>query len=486
MSYLLLEILTEKALKGNKPLSTFKFECFVRAAKEISQKYVVDCLPGHVDNHLKTVKKEWTLITTIRAKSGFGWDDNLKMITAQKNVYDEEVLTHPTHEKYLNKKIEMYDEMQLVVGKDIATGLHAKSFIDVDSASTEMDSHPVDDIAEKETSKSSAPSKRKRSHQKKKERSSDANVDDDDNGIKELAIQVREIAKAMKDMSKQQLNVGTLGRSYENGSFSSPGALTLPRFSRRRNSLLSRRKIKKPLTSSSISPCVCLHVSTDTVAEIAQNKVLVGAFLSAVIGQVSKPFTSVLLYGNKFEFDFSWITRSGGFPSAHSSAVVATATSLGLERGFADSIFGLAVVYAGIVMYDAQGVRREVGNQAKVINKLSLKTRGNTCPSNDAYHMSESSSGKQSLSLERPDALLQEPSPTKPRNNTSLLSRIDDRTNQTMSTKTPSDLATDVKEGSGDFVHYYAPLKESVGHSEIEVLAGAILGFLVSLIIHTT
>ncbi|KAK1392854.1 hypothetical protein POM88_011910 [Heracleum sosnowskyi] len=104
----------------------------------------------------------------------------------------------------------MYDEMQLVVGKDIATGLYAKSFIDVDSASTEMDSHPVDDIAEKETSESSAPSKQKRSHRKRKERSSDANVDDDGNGIKELAIEVREIAKAMKDMSKQQLNVSEL------------------------------------------------------------------------------------------------------------------------------------------------------------------------------------------------------------------------------------------------------------------------------------
>lgn len=135
-----------------------------------------------------------------------------------------------------------------------------------------------------------------------------------------------------------------------------------------------------------------------------------------------------------------------------------------------------------------QGVRREVGNQAKVINKLLPKTRSNTCPSNAAYHMSESSSGKQSSSsLERPDALhLQELNPTKPIKSTTLLSRIDERTNQTMSTKTPSDLTTDVKEGSGDFVHYYAPLKESVGHTEIEVLAGAILGFLVSLIIHTT
>lgn len=135
-----------------------------------------------------------------------------------------------------------------------------------------------------------------------------------------------------------------------------------------------------------------------------------------------------------------------------------------------------------------QGVRREVGNQAKVINKLFPKTRSKTCPSNAAFHISESSSGKQSSSsLERPDALhLQEPNPTKPINSTTLLSKIDERTNQTMSTNTPSDLTMDVTEGLGDFVHYYPPLKESVGHTEIEVLAGAILGFLVSLIIHTT
>ncbi|WOH07164.1 hypothetical protein DCAR_0626593 [Daucus carota subsp. sativus] len=263
-------------------------------------------------------------------------------------------------------------------------------------------------------------------------------------------------------------------------SLTSPGSPTFPRFSRRRNSLISRRKIRKPLkSSSSLYPCVCLHINTEKVAEIAQNKVLVGAFVSAVIGQVSKPFTSVLLYGNKFEFDFSWITRSGGFPSAHSSAVVATATSLGLERGFSDSIFGLAVVYAGIVMYDAQGVRREVGNQAKVINNILSKAQGNPCPSNDAHNSTETSSS--SSRLERPDSLyLQEPSSKKPLNSTSLLNRIDDRTDQTMST------IVEVKEGSGDFVYGRAPLKESVGHTEIEVLAGAILGFLVSLIIHTT
>ncbi|KAI5674819.1 hypothetical protein M9H77_15183 [Catharanthus roseus] len=48
---------------------------------------------------------------------------------------------------------------------------------------------------------------------------------------------------------------------------------------------------------------------------------------------------------------------------------VATATTLGVERGFSDPIFGLAVVYACLIMYDAQGVRREVGNHAKALNR---------------------------------------------------------------------------------------------------------------------
>ena len=38
---------------------------------------------------------------------------------------------NPTHEKYLNKKIDMYDEMVVEVGKDVAWGSGAKSFDDV-------------------------------------------------------------------------------------------------------------------------------------------------------------------------------------------------------------------------------------------------------------------------------------------------------------------------------------------------------------------
>ena len=47
------------------------------------------------------------------------------------------------HVEYLNKKIEMYDELAIVVGKDMATGSFAKSYVYIDTEqdnreSTEM------------------------------------------------------------------------------------------------------------------------------------------------------------------------------------------------------------------------------------------------------------------------------------------------------------------------------------------------------------
>ena len=44
------------------------------------------------------------------------------------NFYEQ---AHPNHDKYLNKKLDMYEAMTIVVGKDMATGNYAKSYADV-------------------------------------------------------------------------------------------------------------------------------------------------------------------------------------------------------------------------------------------------------------------------------------------------------------------------------------------------------------------
>lgn len=61
---------------------------------------------------------------------------------------------------------------------------------------------------------------------------------------------------------------------------------------------------------------------------------------------------------------------SGNMPSAHSATVVALCVVIALRDGLNSGIFGLAALFAGIVMYDAMMVRRSVGEQGEAIQKL--------------------------------------------------------------------------------------------------------------------
>ncbi len=43
---------------------------------------------------------------------------------------------------------------------------------------------------------------------------------------------------------------------------------------------------------------------------------------------------------------------------------------MGLQRGWDSIEFAIAVVFAGIVMYDAAGVRQAAGKQARILNQI--------------------------------------------------------------------------------------------------------------------
>ena len=88
----MLRLLTEKAAKGKVPSNTFRVDSFAFVAKEISAQFGVECHPSYVENRLWSLRTMWTTIQTIRKKSGFGWDDNLKMITCNAKTYQEEVM----------------------------------------------------------------------------------------------------------------------------------------------------------------------------------------------------------------------------------------------------------------------------------------------------------------------------------------------------------------------------------------------------------
>ncbi|XP_010915643.1 uncharacterized protein [Elaeis guineensis] len=229
------------------------------------------------------------------------------------------------------------------------------------------------------------------------------------------------------------------------------------------------------------SPIRCLRIGAEEIAELAHNKVLVAATLASAIGQLSKPLTSAI---NGKGIDPKAAVRPGGMPSTHSASVVAAATTLGLERGFSDSIFGMSVVFAALVMYDAQGVRREVGYHAKILNKrLKIQDKSTLDPEED---LNDSKHGTSSINSEEIVPLV---SISEKAN--SYTSRLESQQVR-CSGITPSKLGAmpslkvDVKNSSEKTYSKCGPLNELVGHTEIQVLVGALLGFVVSLAIDAT
>lgn len=77
------------------------------------------------------------------------------------------------------------------------------------------------------------------------------------------------------------------------------------------------------------------------------------------------------------KFNFKRIMGAGGMPSSHSAVVVGMATLIGKYEGVGTPIFALSFMFAFVVMYDACGVRRAAGKQAKLLNKL-VETPGLT------------------------------------------------------------------------------------------------------------
>ncbi|HDS30105.1 MAG TPA: divergent PAP2 family protein [Firmicutes bacterium] len=105
----------------------------------------------------------------------------------------------------------------------------------------------------------------------------------------------------------------------------------------------------------------------DFFKAIFRNEPLVTAGISWVVAAFLK-FLIILIVERRFNWER--LLGTGGMPSTHTTPVVACTTSIGLVVGFDSPLFALAVVLSIIVGYDATGIRRHAGEQAKAITNL--------------------------------------------------------------------------------------------------------------------
>nr|XP_009628557.1 uncharacterized protein At2g29880-like [Nicotiana tomentosiformis] len=207
MEYLMLEILANEVKQGNKSTNQFKAISFNRVSDAIKQQLgMEECSLKHVENHLKTLRSTWNIVQTLLNKSGLGWDDNLNIITASPRVYAFHAQAHPTHEKFINKKIEVFEEMSLVYGNDRARGDCAKSLDDIglNCSSEKANDNDIEgpskenDVQDVVSETSQAKASRKRS------RSSDVQdvVSDISTKLREVAVTIGKIADSRLDVTR--------------------------------------------------------------------------------------------------------------------------------------------------------------------------------------------------------------------------------------------------------------------------------------------
>jgi|TARA_B100001964_G_scaffold223674_2_gene269807 hypothetical protein len=114
------------------------------------------------------------------------------------------------------------------------------------------------------------------------------------------------------------------------------------------------------------------------ITALFTNNVFVSVLLAGSVSQLVKIFIFKFKYhrnkkksknNNPLEFDFNdWIV-TGGMPSAHSALVGSLATIIWLNEGFS-SLFFVVITFSLIVLRDAIGVRRSVGEEGKMIENI--------------------------------------------------------------------------------------------------------------------
>ncbi len=102
--------------------------------------------------------------------------------------------------------------------------------------------------------------------------------------------------------------------------------------------------------------------------DLLSNYILVTAVISWAAAQIIKTLLNFFITKT---FSAERLVGAGGMPSAHSAFVCSLAVATGRQCGVASPLFALAAAMAIVVMYDAMGVRRAAGEQAKTINILT-------------------------------------------------------------------------------------------------------------------
>ena len=105
----------------------------------------------------------------------------------------------------------------------------------------------------------------------------------------------------------------------------------------------------------------------EIIRQLFANKIFMTTISAWIVAQTIKVTVGVV---REHRIDFRWFVGTGGMPSSHAAGASCLAAAVGFAHRFDSVFFALAAAFALVVMFDAQGVRRAAGKQARILNKI--------------------------------------------------------------------------------------------------------------------
>ncbi|XP_077246086.1 uncharacterized protein At2g29880-like [Tasmannia lanceolata] len=103
MDKVLVDTLLFQIAEGYKIPNGFKDHAYVAAATAMNAFFNLQLNKEHIKNRIKTMKETYKSVCIILSRSGFGWDNNTKMVTCKKEVYDDYIVANPKHKKHFTR-----------------------------------------------------------------------------------------------------------------------------------------------------------------------------------------------------------------------------------------------------------------------------------------------------------------------------------------------------------------------------------------------
>jgi len=97
------------------------------------------------------------------------------------------------------------------------------------------------------------------------------------------------------------------------------------------------------------------------------HRIGIAALLSGLIAQLLKIVVELV---RTRRLNLLKFFDNGGMPSSHTSLVTTLTTGVGRYAGVDSSLFAVTLIFSMYFVFEAAGLRQEVGNQARVINDI--------------------------------------------------------------------------------------------------------------------